>query len=202
MVTTREIAIARSVIYASLFDYPLTLEELHYSLIGSDQTRAEILAGDEGSELLRDLVEYRDGFFFPMGRDRGQATLPRGAQPRVSRAAPARAAADLRAPFHTAVALSGSIAHRNLEPNGDLDLFIVTQGPRVWTVTVMLLVLTKLLRRRWTICANFVCRFASHRRPAGPLHRKPGDPSEAAHRRRSAGAVQGSQSVRRPLLPQ
>ena len=39
MVTTREIAIARSVIYASLFDYPLTLEQLHYSLIGSDQTR-------------------------------------------------------------------------------------------------------------------------------------------------------------------
>src|SRR5262249_14120867 len=51
---------------------------------------------------------------------------------------------------------SGSIAHRNLEPNGDLDLFIVTHGPRVWTVTVMLLVLTKMLRRRRTICANFV----------------------------------------------
>ena len=59
-------------------------------------------------------------------------------------------------PFTRLVALSGSIAHRNLEPNGDLDLFIVTRGPRVWTVTVMLLVLTKLLRRRRTICANFV----------------------------------------------
>ena len=68
MVTTREIAIARSVIYASLFDYPLTLEQLHYSLIGSDQTRPEILAVYEGSELLRDIIEYRDGFFFPAGR--------------------------------------------------------------------------------------------------------------------------------------
>ena len=38
MVTTREIAIARSVVYASLFDYPLTLEQLHYALIESDQT--------------------------------------------------------------------------------------------------------------------------------------------------------------------
>ena len=68
MVTTREIAIARSVIYASLFDYPLTLEQLHYALIESDQTQAEILAVYEGSELLRDVVDYRDGFFFPMGR--------------------------------------------------------------------------------------------------------------------------------------
>ena len=55
-------------IYASLFDYPLTLDQLHYSLIESDQTRPEILAVYEGSELLRDIIEYRDGFFFPTGR--------------------------------------------------------------------------------------------------------------------------------------
>ena len=53
MVTTRETAIARTVIYASLFDYPLTLEQLHHSLIESDQTRPEILAVYEGSEEAR-----------------------------------------------------------------------------------------------------------------------------------------------------
>src|SRR5260221_11455399 len=68
VVTSREVAIARTVIYASLFDYPLTLEQLHYSLIESDQTRAEILAVYDGSELLQELVEHRDGFFFPTGR--------------------------------------------------------------------------------------------------------------------------------------
>src|SRR5258707_13385356 len=68
VVTSREIAIARTVVYASLFDYPLTLEQLHYSLIESDQTSPEILAVYEGSELLHDLIEYRDGFFFPTGR--------------------------------------------------------------------------------------------------------------------------------------
>jgi hypothetical protein len=68
VVTSREIAIARSVIYASLFDYPLTLEQLHYSLIESDQTRPEIMAVYEGSELLREVIEYRQGFFFPIGR--------------------------------------------------------------------------------------------------------------------------------------
>jgi hypothetical protein len=158
VVTTREIAIARSVIYASLFDYPLTLEQLHYSLVESDQTRAEILAVYEGSELLREIIEYRDGFFFPAGRgdlvEERRTREARSDEFLVQHRLALRLICAL--PFTRLVALSGSIAHRNLEPNGDLDLFVVTHGPRVWTVTVMLLVLTKLLRRRRTICANFV----------------------------------------------
>jgi hypothetical protein len=158
VVTSREIAIAHTVLYASLFDYPLTLEQLHYSLIESDQTRPEILAVYEGSELLRDIVEYRDGFFFPMGR--GDLVAERRRREARSDLFLAQHRIALRLicalPFTRLVALSGSVAHRNLEPNGDLDLFIVTRGPRVWTVTVMLLVLMKLLRRRRTICANFV----------------------------------------------
>src|SRR5882757_2208170 len=158
VVTSREIAIARTVIYASLFEYPLTLEQLHYSLIESDQTSAEILAVYEGSQLLRDIIEHRDGFFFPMGR--GDLVAERRRREARSDAFLAQHRLALRLicalPFTRLVALSGSIAHRNLEPGGDLDLFIVTRGPRVWTVTVMLLVLTKLLRRRRAVCANFI----------------------------------------------
>src|SRR5258707_5390422 len=138
VVTSREIAIARSVIYASLFDYPLTLDQLHYSLIESDQTRPEILAVYEGSELLRDIVERRDGFFFPSGR--GDLVAERRRREARSDAFLAEHQLTLRLicalPFTRLVALSGSVAHRNLEPNGDLDLFIVTRGKRVWTVTV------------------------------------------------------------------
>src|SRR6185503_8136989 len=39
-----ELAIARSVVYASLFDYPLTLAQLRQTLIESSQTPSEILA--------------------------------------------------------------------------------------------------------------------------------------------------------------
>ena len=52
--------------------------------------------------------------------------------------------------------MSGSVAHLNLEEHGDLDLFIVTRGRRVWTVTVAVLLLAKLLRQRHIVCANFV----------------------------------------------
>jgi hypothetical protein len=156
--TTRELAIARSVIYASLFDYPLTLEQLHRSLIESDQTEPEILAVYDGSDLLRQMIEYRDGFFFPAGQS--HLIAERRRREARSRDFLRRHQLVLRLlcalPFTRLVALSGSIAHLNLEADGDLDLFIVTHGERVWTVTVAVLVLAKALRCRPIVCANFI----------------------------------------------
>ena len=156
--TTRELAIAHSVIYASLFDYPITLEQLHHTLIGSEQTPPEILAVYDGSAMLQRMIEYREGFFFPIGHD--DLIAERRRREARSREFLQEHARVLRLvcalPFTRLVALSGSIAHLNLEPDGDLDLFIVTKGRRVWTVTVAVLLLAKLLRRRRSICANFV----------------------------------------------
>ena len=63
-----ELAIARSVIYASLFEYPLTLDQLRRALVESDQTEAEIFSTFCSSEQLPVIIEYRDGFFFPAGQ--------------------------------------------------------------------------------------------------------------------------------------
>ena len=156
--TSRELAIARSVIYASLFDYPLTLEQLRRTLIESDQTAAEIVAVYDGSALLQQMIEYRDAFFFPAGRrDLIAERFRREARSRDFVRRHERLLRVLCAlPFTRLVALSGSIAHMNLESTGDLDLFIVTRGRRVWTVTVAVLLVAKLLRRRRIVCANFV----------------------------------------------
>ena len=156
--TPRELAIVRSVMYASLFDYPLRIDELHRSLVGCAATPQEIFVTFERSHALQRLVEYHDGFFFPAGRR--DLVRERRQRERRSRAFLTAHRFVLRLicaiPFTRLVALSGSIAHLNLEPSGDLDLFIVTRGPRVWTVTVAVLLLTKLLRRRRVVCANFI----------------------------------------------
>jgi hypothetical protein len=156
--TTRELAIARSVIYASLFDYPVTLDQLHRTLLESDQSAAEILAVYDGSQILQDIIDYRDGFFFPAGR--GDLVAERKQREARSHAFLRRHERMLRLlcaiPYTRLVALSGSVAHLNLEPNGDLDLFVITKGQRVWTVTVAVLLLAKLLQRRRVVCANFV----------------------------------------------
>jgi hypothetical protein len=153
-----ELAIARSVVYASLFDYPLTLDQLHRSLLECELTPGQLVSTYARSAALPEIVEYRDGFFFPVGR--GDLVAERRQREARSRAFLARHARLLRwicaIPFTRLVALSGSLAHLNLEPGGDLDLFIVTRGPHVWTVTVAVLLLTKALGRRRVICANFI----------------------------------------------
>jgi hypothetical protein len=158
MGSSGELAIARSVIYASLFDYPLTLQQLHQTLLESDQTAQEILATYASSEMLQAIVEYREGFFFPRGR-RDLLTERRLREAR-SCAFLARHRRLLTlvcaVPYVRMVALSGSIAHLNLEGGGDLDLFIVTRGRRVWTVTLAVLILARLMRQRRIVCANFV----------------------------------------------
>jgi len=152
------VAIARSVLYASLFEYPLTLAQLRQTLIESTQTPTEILATYAASALLQASVEHRDGFFFP----RGQYALVQERRRREARSRrflgrhkPLLALISAM-PYVRMVALSGSIAHLNLDGGGDLDLFIVTRGRHVWSVTVAVLVLAKLLRQRRLLCANFV----------------------------------------------
>jgi hypothetical protein len=153
-----EIAVARSVLYASLFDYPLTLAQLRQTLVESSQTPTEILATCARSEALQKVIEQRDGFFFPRGRSDLIAERRRreaysgqflGRHRRFLRLACAM-------PYVRMAALSGSIAHRNLEGTGDLDLFIVTKGRHVWSVAVFVVLLAKLLGCRRAVCANFI----------------------------------------------
>jgi hypothetical protein len=158
MVTTRELAIARSVIYASLDERPLTLEELHRSLVGSEQTLAEVLSVYEGSEMLRALIECRDGSFFPAGR----ADL---LDERRRREARSRAFLDRHAlllglicclPFVRLVALSGPISRFNLEAGGDIDLFIVARGRHVWSTASAVRVLAGIMSRRCMVRAKVI----------------------------------------------
>jgi hypothetical protein len=158
LLSPHELAIARSVIYASLFDYPLTPDELHQTLLESNQSPDEILQTVASSAPLRAMVGYGDGHFFPAGRDElVDERRRREARSRIFLEQHRRFLAMLCAmPYTRLVALSGSIAHMNLEPGGDLDLFIVTGVGHVWSVTVAILLLAKLLRCRRTVCANFV----------------------------------------------
>lgn len=154
----QELAIVRTVVYASLFDYPLTIDQLRESLIAVAMTREQILATYDASAAVRSAIEQRDGFFFPAGR--GDLVAERRRREARSRAFLARHTRALQwicaLPFTRMVALSGSIAHLNLDAGGDLDLFIVTRGHRVWTVSVLAIVLTRLLGIRRVVCANFV----------------------------------------------
>ena len=156
--TANELAIVRSVIYASLFDYPLTLDQLHRSLLESSQTREEILATYRSSPLLQATIDCREGLFFARGRSALIGERRRREARSRTFIAVHRSLLTLvcALPFVRLVALSGSVAHLNIERGADLDLFVVTRGRRVWSTTVAIVLLAKLMRRRRTLCANFI----------------------------------------------
>ncbi len=153
-----ELAFLRSVIYASLFDYPLTLAQVHATLAGVTADAAAMATWWRDSALLQATVEHRDGWYFPAGR----ADL---LETRARREALSRALLDrdqkmlrlvARMPFVRMVALSGSLAHLNAEQSADLDLFVITAPGRVWSVTLAVLVIARLLGWRKRLCLNYV----------------------------------------------
>ena len=156
--TAEEKAILQAVLYASVFDYPLTSEELWRSLPRHTTSIDAMRRAIDERPFLRDRIERIEGFYVPAGR---RDLIDRRRQrEQSSRAFLARHRRTLdmvcALPFTRLVAISGSLAHLNADDDADLDLFIVTKGPRVWTVAMSLVVLSRLMRRRKAVCANFL----------------------------------------------
>lgn len=153
-----ERAFLHSVLYASVFDYPLTVEQLHESLIGVEADPSALAAWYANSDRLQDAIEHRNGYFFPRGR--GGLIEVRHARERSSRAVLRNLqrplALVLRMPFVRMVALSGSLAHLNADGRADLDLFVITTADRVWGVTTTVIVLSRLFGWRERLCLNYV----------------------------------------------
>ena len=154
----QERAILRTVVYSSLFDYPLTIEELRSNLLETAAGEEDLRERLRSSRPLLEVLEVDEGFVFLRGeRDCIQRRRQRESRSR-------RLLEDNRwvlklicaVPCTRLVALSGSAAHANVNRGGDIDLLIVTSGKRVWWAAVSILLLTKLLGRRQTLCFNFI----------------------------------------------
>jgi hypothetical protein len=153
-----EQAFLQSVIYASLFDYPVTLGQLREGLIGQRATEHDLARCYTSSLLLQATVEWSEPYYFPRGRrDLLDTRRRREARSRQLLADLAMPLALMTAmPFVRMVALSGSLAHLNAEAEADLDLFVITRPGRVWSVTVTALAIARLFGWRARLCLNYV----------------------------------------------
>jgi hypothetical protein len=154
----QELAVLRSVIYASLFEYPLTLPQLCATLVEVRADARTVAGWWRSSAFLQAAIEHREGLYFPAGRRDLIAT-------RARREALSRDLLDrerrvlalvARMPFVRMVAVSGSLAHLNAERSADLDLFVITAPHRVWSVTLAVLLIARLLGWRRRLCLNYV----------------------------------------------
>ncbi len=152
---TVETAILHAVAYADVFDYPLTAAEIHRYLVGMPASLAVVHAALGNGRLA-----HRENYFTLPGREVIVEARFRRAEvaaqmwPRAVHYGRAIA----RLPFVRMVAVTGALAMDNVEPDTDVDYFIVTEPDRLWLcrALVIALVVKPAARRGDVLCPNYL----------------------------------------------
>lgn len=156
-----EAAILRTILYADVFNFPLTAEEIHHFLIHDEPTSLEqILDALANSSWLRRKLESNGLYFAYVGRSDLFATREarEQASTRLWRLARYYSRWLSRLPFVRMVAVTGALAMRNAsDDDDDLDFLLVTTSGRVWLGRAFAILLVRLGRLRGVeICPNFI----------------------------------------------
>jgi hypothetical protein len=154
--TPLDAAIWKTVCYAALFECALSGERLHRMLWDVRTTRREI---DERlcAPYLAARLAITAGCIHPRGAEAWLALRPwREARSRALVARHRRALEAVAAlPFVRLIALTGGCAHDNAADD-DLDVFLVARRGRAWILSLAVILLSRLLRCRRTLCVNYV----------------------------------------------
>ena len=153
-------AILRTMVYADLFDYPLTDVEIHRYLIGCPVSASAV--EDRLTHL--DGLQKRVGFISPYWFLNGREQLVQLRQERTAFAkklwpAARRYGRQIAAiPFVRMVALTGALAMNNATSlHDDIDYLIITQNGRVWLARGLIALLVHVVQRRGvTLCPNYI----------------------------------------------
>ena len=149
-----ERAILETLAYSDVFDYPLTLDELHRFLT-FPATVVEIQECMLGMKN----IAFANGFYFLAGRS--EIVDIRKQREENSRKAYRRAMFYGRIlgrlPFIRMVALTGSLAMLNLSKNRDMDYMLIAKPGRVWIARAFALLLARVTRLFGdVICPNVI----------------------------------------------
>ncbi|MGH7492192.1 MAG: glycosyltransferase family 4 protein [bacterium] len=148
-------AVRSTLAYADLFDYPLALYEIHYGLFGVRATLAEIRQATRDLKARGEIGE-KEGYYFLA--ERSAIVTVRQQRRTLSRELLDKNRRWLRLvqnfPFVRGVAISGAMAFQNCKPGDDIDLFLVIEKGRLWTVYSGLVAVLKLFGKRRLLCLN------------------------------------------------
>lgn len=156
-----DLAILRAVLYADVFDYPLTLDELHRYLPGEAppvEALAAALVPSGGGWLMAHIAH--SGGYYCLADRTALAALRREREARALRLWRAarrfgRVVAHL--PFVRMVAVTGALAMNNVKPDDDIDFLIVTAPGRVWLARAFAILVVRLARLAGVqLCPNYL----------------------------------------------
>lgn len=150
-------AVFKTVAYSDIFDYPLTFAQLHRYLEGvpiSAEKLQSLIDHDLPAQL-----RHSDGYITLAHR--AELIEKREARSALSQQIwpEARRYGRLltKLPYVRMVAVTGSLAVDNSDPQGDIDYFIVTASGRLWLTRALVIAVVRLAARRGVqLCPNYL----------------------------------------------
>lgn len=155
MIYSLEQSILAALVYFDIFDYPLTLLEVHRYLLrvgdnspAKQYTLGEVQSALDTSEALQKAVRFKNGLFYLRGREQ---ILRTRAERFIAAADKYRRASRIvgrwlsYVPFIRLVAVCNSLSFNAARAASDIDLFVVTKKGGVWWARLFALTVLKLL---------------------------------------------------------
>lgn len=138
-------AIISALVYADIFDYPLTTDELWQYLIADTSSLKTIRYHDLVSVLhqLKPYVQNAHGFWYlPKRRRLVALRKTRGRESRKKIAIAKKLVTYLAfIPTVTCIGLSGALALHNGDADDDIDLFVITSARSLWITRIFIAML-------------------------------------------------------------
>jgi hypothetical protein len=161
---SREKAILKTLLYSSLFDYPLEKDEIYNFLIAEKITQKELTQGLKSAKIP---IDSSGGFFFLKGNQ--HLVKIRQAREIISFKKLSKAKRIIRQlsliPTIKLIGISGTLAMQNCREVDDIDIFVIAQEGLAWTTRFLiagLLILLGVYRNKNSkhyqdkICLNLV----------------------------------------------
>ncbi|HJW90632.1 MAG TPA: hypothetical protein VJ436_08320 [Anaerolineales bacterium] len=168
-----EWAILQSCAYADVFDYPLTLSEIHRYLVGIQASVKAISARLTSAARLHRELKARHDFWTLVGREHlVEVRRQRSLQSRQLWPLARRYGRQIaRLPFVRLVAVTGALAVDNLGDRPDIDYLVVTEPGRLWLCRSLVIALVRLAARQGvTLCPNYFLSTKALYFPNGSLY--------------------------------
>jgi hypothetical protein len=152
-------AVLRTVVYADIFDYPLTIDEIQRYLTGRAASVEMIYATLQDGGLLPRFLKRAGEYYLLPGREE---IVPRRERrekiaARLWPQALRYGRLIARLPFVRMLAVTGSLAMNNVEEDADLDYLVVTKTGRLWLCRALVLALGRAAALRGArLCPNYI----------------------------------------------
>lgn len=139
-------AVARTMVFFDIFDFPMTLDEISHYLLGLKVDRPHLKLYLEQSNL----IGHHHGYYFL--KNRAELVERRNMNLSVTDKLWKRVYKFLgmmsAIPFIKMIAVCNTLAYNNPTAESDIDLFVVAKKDRLFTARAILSILTHLLRIR------------------------------------------------------